>query len=73
MNFIIAATFDNYIDAHLALGRLQEQNISCWLKDENSVSIYPGSVYAAGGIKLMVADPHIDKALAIINNKKEED
>jgi hypothetical protein len=34
MNFVIAAVFDNYINAHVTLGRLQEEHINCWLKDE---------------------------------------
>ena len=70
MNFVIAAVFDNYINAHLTLGRLQDQDINCWLKDENSVSVYPGSTFALGGIKLMVAEAQIERALAIINGDK---
>lgn len=68
MNFVIAAIFDDYISAHLALGRLQDQHINCWLKDENTVSVYPGSVYATGGIKLMVVQSQIERALAILTN-----
>ncbi|MFT4093051.1 MAG: DUF2007 domain-containing protein [Niabella sp.] len=70
MKFLVAAVFDNYINAHLVLGRLQEENINCWLRDEHCVTIYPGAVYAAGGIKLMVAAVQIERALSIINNSK---
>ncbi|GAB3419554.1 putative signal transducing protein [Niabella aquatica] len=70
MNFVIAAVFDNYINAHLTLGRLQEENINCWLKDEHTISIYPGSTFAAGGIKLMVAEPQLERALTLINEDK---
>lgn len=72
MNFVIAAVFDNYINAHLTLGRLQEENINCWLKDENTVTVDPILINAVGGIKLMVASPQIERALALINKDKEE-
>jgi len=71
MNFVIAAVFDNYINAHLTLGRLQEDNINCWLKDENTVTIDPILTNAVGGIKLMVAESQIERALALINKDKE--
>lgn len=70
MDFVIAAVFDNYINAHLTMGRLQDQHINCWLKDENSVSVYPGSTFAMGGIKLMVAESQIERALSIIEEDK---
>lgn len=72
MNFVIAAVFDNYINAHIMLGRLQQENINCWLKDENTVSVYPGSTFATGGIKLMVAEAHIERALALIAPDQQE-
>jgi hypothetical protein len=37
MNFIIAQVYSNYIDANIIMGRLQEEGINCWLKDENTV------------------------------------
>ncbi len=72
MNFVIAAVFDNYINAHVTMGRLQEEHINCWLKDENTVSTYPGSTYAVGGIKLMVAEAQIERALALIAADRQE-
>lgn len=72
MNFAIAAIFDNYISAHLTLGRLQEAHINCWLKDEHTVAIDPGITYAVGGIKLMVAEPQLERALALIECDRQE-
>ncbi|MFT3902352.1 MAG: DUF2007 domain-containing protein [Niabella sp.] len=66
MNYKILATYDNYIAAHLALGLLQENDINCWLKDENTVTIYPGSTFAVGGIKLMVAEVQLERAAQIL-------
>lgn len=67
MKFVFAAAYDNYIDANLAAGLLQSENINCWLKDENIVAIEPGLTYAVGGIKLMVAAVQLERALEILN------
>lgn len=56
MDFVLLKSFTNYIDAHIILGRLQEEGIHCWLKDENLITINPIWTNAAGGIKLMVAE-----------------
>lgn len=72
MNFVIAAVFDNYINAHVTLGRLQEEHINCWLKDENTVTIDPILTNAVGGIKLMVAEPQIERALALMAADRQE-
>ena len=72
MDFIIAATYDSYIDAHLAMGNLQSEDINCWLKDENTVTIDPILTNAVGGIKLMVAAPQIGRALEILRKTKQQ-
>ena len=54
MNFVLLQSYDNYISAHIAMGRLEEDGINCWLKDENTVTINPILTNAIGGIKLMV-------------------
>ena len=48
MDYLVAGTYNNYIEAHLAMGNLQSQNISCWLKDENTVTIDPILTNAVG-------------------------
>jgi len=58
--------YDDYISAHIALGQLTEEQISCWLKDENTVTVDPAITYAVGGIKLMVAETQADRALQIL-------
>lgn len=72
MDFIVAATYDNYIDAHLAMGNLQSEDINCWLKDENTIAIHPGLINAIGGIKLMVAAPQIERALELLRKTKQQ-
>ena len=66
MNFIEVRSYDNYIDAHLMLGRLRDEFINCHLLNENSVTLDPFLSNAIGGIKLMVAESQVDRALEII-------
>ncbi len=66
MNFICVRGYDNYITAHMQLGMLQEAGISCHLKDEYSVTIDPFLSPAIGGIKIMVAEPQVSRALDLL-------
>jgi hypothetical protein len=66
LEFSILDVYDNYIPAHISLGRLQEQGIICWLKDENTVTIDPLLSIAVGGIKLMVATHQLERARSIL-------
>jgi DNA-directed RNA polymerase subunit RPC12/RpoP len=66
MDFVLLQSFTNYIDAHIVLGRLQEEDIDCWLKDENVVTINPIWTNATGGIKLMVAQNQLQKAQSLL-------
>lgn len=68
MDFVIAAVYDNYVNAHLAMGMLQSENINCWLKDENIGTVLTNAV---GGIKLMVTKPQLERALKLLNNTAE--
>ena len=68
MQFIPIWSYDNYVSAQIALGRLQEDGIDCWLKDENTVTIDPILANAVGGIKLMVVNNQAQEALDILNS-----
>jgi hypothetical protein len=70
MDFVILESFDNYIDAHIVKGRLEDQGIHCWLKDENLSAIIVDPILTnaiSGGIKLMVPKGEFSKALDILN------
>jgi hypothetical protein len=54
MDFVILQSFDNYMEAHLLMSKLQSENIECWLQDENTLTINPLWTNALGGIKLFV-------------------
>ena len=54
------------------MGRLEEDGIKCWLKDENTVTIDPILTNAVGGIKLMVAGSQAERALDILRTVESE-
>lgn len=66
MEFIAVRSYDNYIPAHIMMGRLEEEGIRCWLQNENSVTIDPFLSNAIGGIKLMVPEIQADRALQLL-------
>ena len=67
MNFLVLKLFDNYINAHITMGRLKEEGINCWLKDENIGTLAPPLFPYCQGIKLMVAKSEAERALAILH------
>lgn len=68
MKFVLLRSFDNYIPAHIALGRLKEEYINCYLQDEYSVTIDPFLSNAIGGIKLMVAESQLERAKEVLQD-----
>lgn len=72
MKFIPVWSYDNYVPAHIAMGRLKEEGMECWLQDENTVTIGPILTNAVGGIKLMVAEKEAEKAWKLLNQLQEE-
>ena len=72
MDFIVLNSYNNYIDAHIARGVLEEEGIHCWLKDENTVTIDPILTNAVGGIKIMVANRDARRARDILSQLRKE-
>ena len=68
MKYIKLQSYDNYIPAHIAMGKLEAHDIVCYLADENTVTIDPFLNYAVGGIKLMVAENQVERAIEILND-----
>ena len=66
MDFVPVRSYDNYINAHLDLGFLQEQGINCHIKDEHVVTIDPFLSPALGGMKLMVAEVQAERAMGLL-------
>jgi len=67
MKLIAIRSYDDYISAHLMMGRLKEESITCFLKDEHSVTIGPFLSNIIGGIKLLVPESEFEKALELLN------
>ena len=64
--FIEIRAYDNYLYAHIVLGKLQAAGINCHLKDELTITIDPLLSPALGGIKIMVAAAQVDRALELL-------
>jgi DNA-directed RNA polymerase subunit RPC12/RpoP len=72
MNFVIVQVYNNYIDANIIMGRLEEEGINCWLKDENTVTIDPMLTNAVGGIKLMVPESQAGRTFELLKQFRIE-
>ncbi|HVF95995.1 MAG TPA: DUF2007 domain-containing protein [Flavisolibacter sp.] len=72
MEFSILKSFANYIDAHIVLGRMQEEGINCWLKNESTATIMPIWNTALGGIQLMVNNDQLQRAASILKEIDNE-
>ncbi|HZH63515.1 MAG TPA: DUF2007 domain-containing protein [Flavisolibacter sp.] len=72
MDFIILKSFANYIDAHILLGRLEEEGIQCWLKNENTTTLMPIWRTALGGIQLMVNKNQWQRASDLLKEFERE-
>lgn len=66
MDFLLLRSFDNYINASITLARLNEEGITCYLKDEYTVTIDPILSNAVGGIKLMVLPDDFEEATTLL-------
>ena len=53
MTYKQIASYDNFLLANMTLGLLQENNINCYLKDENIITVDPLLSPAIWGIKLI--------------------
>jgi hypothetical protein len=66
MELITIKTFDNAIDLHIVKVRLESEGITCFVFDENIVSVNPLYNITVGGIKLKVREEDIEHSLAIL-------
>jgi predicted RNA-binding Zn-ribbon protein involved in translation (DUF1610 family) len=72
MDFILLNSYNNYVEAHIAKGVLEEEGVPSWLKDEFTLTINPILTNAVGGIKIMVAKEDAKKAREILARIAEE-
>ena len=72
MKLVAVKSFDDYISAHIIMGRLKEENIVCHLQDEHSLTTAPFLSPLSGGIKLMVPEPQAKRAMEILTEWENE-
>jgi putative signal transducing protein len=72
VRYLSVESFDNYIEANIILSRLQQEGISCWLQNETSATIAPFLANSLGGIKLMIAESQVDRAVELLEQFKNE-
>lgn len=68
---VTIATFDNPIEANISKGKLEIENISCTLFDENIVSINWLFNNPVGGIKLKVTREDAERARKLLEEEIE--
>ncbi|MBS1596836.1 MAG: DUF2007 domain-containing protein [Bacteroidetes bacterium] len=68
MNYIQIRSFDNYINANIQLGMLQNEGINCHLMDEYIITLDPLLSPAIGGMKLMVYETQAQRAKELLED-----
>ena len=66
MELITIKRFDNLIEAQMMKSKLESENITCFLFDQNMVGLNPLFNVTLGGIKLKVNKTEKEKATKII-------
>lgn len=66
MKLVAVQVYQNYIDANIARGMLEEEGINAWLDNENTMTIIPMLGNAGGGIRLMVPEAQKEEAQNIL-------
>lgn len=56
MNFVTIAIFSNIVDLHIIMGKIENEGIECFVKDEHTIAANPFYDIAVGGIKLQVRE-----------------
>ncbi len=70
--FIVLRTYDNYINANLALGKLLDGGVHAFLQDEHTVTVDPLISIAINGIKLTVPEEEAPVASAMLGIIEDE-
>ena len=72
VRYIPIQSYDNYIEANIIRSRLEQEEIICWLQDENTATTLPFLSNSIGGIKLMVAEPQVARAVELLTIFKQK-
>jgi len=66
-NYTVLAVFEYSTEAQLMVSKLDSENIKTMLKDEKTIDSDPLISQAIGGVKLLVHNNDLEKAVAIYN------
>lgn len=72
MHTIKLITCDNSFQANVIKGRLENEGIPCFLKNENFNFLYGGINSNSIGVDIMINEEDLEKAEAIINDTNDE-
>ena len=72
VRYLPIQSFDDYIEANIICARLEQEGISCWLQNETLVTTAPFLANSVGGIKLMVAESQVDRAMELLSIFKQQ-
>jgi hypothetical protein len=70
-DFVTIAIFDDYITANFEKQKLEENEVPCYLADENTITAKWILKNALGGIKLRVPNDYVEQAEKILAERIE--
>ena len=70
-DYTVLAVFDYSTEAQLVKSKLDSENIQSMLMDEKTVDSDPMISQAIGGVKLLINNKDLNKALSIYNDIRE--
>lgn len=68
MDFVYVNSYNNYIEANIALSMLQDEGINCHLTDENTNSL----LTMHSGMRLMVFHSQAERAIEVLKNTEKK-
>ena len=68
MDFVHVNSYNNYIEANIALSMLQDEGINCHLTDENTNSL----LNMHSGMRLMVYPSQAERAIEVLKNAESK-
>ena len=70
---IAVASFATPLEAHLIKGLLEAEGLQVVIADEHLVSANSALAYAIGGVRLLVREPHRERAMSILAAQRRGD
>jgi hypothetical protein len=66
--FVELVSYQEIYKAYLVKSYLDENGITCFVKDENITAAHPFYSQAVGGVKVMVPEDEMEEALELLKN-----